>query len=179
MAYSVGIEEEHFIVERDSAALALNGPRSDAVYRISEDAGCSKHEQFLCQVELNTRRCDSVDEAIDCVRALRANANALLEREGFALLGAGVHPMGVEPGASFEALRTTDTRTPIGRVDRWRWQRSPAGSTCMWASTASRRFAQSAGSERSARCWAQPHAQVPGSKAPAHPTSRADRCCGA
>ena len=126
--YSVGIEEEHFIVVADTGELRIEGASDEAVYALSCEWGTTKTEQFRCQIETNTRTCSSVAEAIECAHALRRLANERLGNEGLALLAAGTHPLGATTGG-----RAIPTRKK--RYETTDWHAGPLAAAALTGST--------------------------------------------
>jgi len=91
--FSVGIEEELFLVDRLSGTLINT---SGAVVEcLGEVAGDVARELHACQVELISPVCGTASEATDALRRLR---RALLDT-GVGLLAAGTHPSAAEGSA--------------------------------------------------------------------------------
>jgi carboxylate-amine ligase len=91
-AFSVGIEEEVMILDAETLALA---PKVDVLIGESEQLelpGRLKTELFASIVELNTNTCDSVAEAHEALRELRAAAAGISKANGLSIAAAGTHP---------------------------------------------------------------------------------------
>lgn len=90
---SLGVEEELMIL--DGATYEPVGA-VDVFVRESEGLalpGLLKTELHASVVELNTRVCASVGEAVEALGALRREAGRIANRHGLCLAGAGAHPI--------------------------------------------------------------------------------------
>jgi len=86
--YTVGIEEELLLVDRETRRLA---PVAGAVLGAMEvDSSAAGHEAYAAQLELRSPPAASVGEATAALASLRAKASAA----GAVLLGCGLHPAG-------------------------------------------------------------------------------------
>ena len=86
--YTVGIEEELLLVDRETLRLA---PVAGAVLGAMEvDSASAGHEAYAAQIELRSPPSATVAEATGALFGLRAKAAAA----GAVLLGAGLHPTG-------------------------------------------------------------------------------------
>ena len=86
--FTVGIEEELFLVDATTHALA---PMTDDVLEAMRvDPQSAGHDAYAAQIELRSRASGSVADAVDSLARLRAAATAA----GGTLLGAGLHPDG-------------------------------------------------------------------------------------
>jgi carboxylate-amine ligase len=86
--FTVGIEEELFLVDETTHALA---PVTDEVLdAMRVDPQSAGHDAYAAQIELRSRASGSVADAVDSLARLRAAATAA----GGTLLGAGLHPDG-------------------------------------------------------------------------------------
>jgi carboxylate-amine ligase len=86
--YTLGIEEEHMLVDADDLALA---PR---VERVVEEIGDDrvKRELMQCQIELATSPQRTVAAAEDELRELRSRVIGIGAQLGLRLAGGGTHP---------------------------------------------------------------------------------------
>jgi carboxylate-amine ligase len=96
---TLGVEEEVMILDAETLA-----PVGAVDVFVREAAsldlpGTLKTELHASVVELNTHVCQSVDEAVDAVRALRSAAARIAAVNGYAIGAAGAHPT-----ASLESL---------------------------------------------------------------------------
>jgi glutamate---cysteine ligase / carboxylate-amine ligase len=90
-SFTIGIEEEYLLVDRDSLALA------DAPKALMEECRAALEDQvspeFLqCQIEVGTRVCDNVGEARDDLRHLRATVAQLAANHNLAPIAVSCHP---------------------------------------------------------------------------------------
>jgi glutamate---cysteine ligase / carboxylate-amine ligase len=91
-AWSVGVEEELMILDRETLALV------PAVYELLQETdglklpGELKTELFASVLEVTSGICSTAAEAQDRLRALRAAAVEAAERRGYLLAAAGSHP---------------------------------------------------------------------------------------
>ena len=87
---TLGVEEELMLV--DAETLAQRPASSEVIPRVYAERGLVKHELFESIVELNSGICDSPEDALGVVRALR-NATAEAAREiGCTIAATGSHP---------------------------------------------------------------------------------------
>jgi carboxylate-amine ligase len=90
-AFSIGIEEEYLLVDRDSGALA-EAPAA-LMAECSEALKGQVSPEFLqCQIEIGTRPCATVGEARDELRRLRSTVAEVSARHGLAPIAASCHP---------------------------------------------------------------------------------------
>jgi carboxylate-amine ligase len=86
--FTVGIEEELFLVDATTHALA---PMTDDVLEAMRvDPQSAGHDAYAAQIELRSRASGSVADAVESLAGLRGAATAA----GGTLLGAGLHPDG-------------------------------------------------------------------------------------
>ena len=89
--FTLGLEEELFVVDPDDGHLLNDGP--EVLERLGElERGEVKNELHKSQIELITGICATVDEAVDELSALR---DAVLAT-GVGLIACGTHPSAVE-----------------------------------------------------------------------------------
>jgi carboxylate-amine ligase len=86
--WSVGVEEELFVVEQ-STLIPANVPEALL------DGARRKRELFRSIVELTTAVCGSAEEAAGELARLRADASLDLAGFGLSLVAAGTHPLGL------------------------------------------------------------------------------------
>jgi carboxylate-amine ligase len=90
--FSVGVEEEYQLVDRESRALA---DRVDDVYpqaheRVDDDVS---HELQRAQIEIGTPVCRSLDDVRAELVRLRQEVGAAAAERGLAIVAAGSHPL--------------------------------------------------------------------------------------
>jgi carboxylate-amine ligase len=89
---SLGVEEELMILDARTLEPA---PAVDVLVRGAAERdlpGTLKTELHASVVELTTPICESVEEALESLRALRAAAAEIAEQHGLAVAAAGAHP---------------------------------------------------------------------------------------
>ncbi|MCW3780793.1 carboxylate-amine ligase [Defluviimonas salinarum] len=89
--FTIGIEEEYLLVDRDSLALAVAPEALMAACR-AEMEGQVSPEFLQCQIEIGTRVCKDVGEARDDLRKLRACVARHAADHGLAPIAASCHP---------------------------------------------------------------------------------------
>lgn len=90
--YSIGIEEEYFLVDAETGAMAAAPP--DALFAEAEAAGGGRvsREMLAGQIEVATPPCASLAEARAELERLRALVGSVAAGYGLAILAAGTHP---------------------------------------------------------------------------------------
>jgi carboxylate-amine ligase len=91
--FSLGVEEELMILDGDTLQPTA---AVDVLIRGAEALtlpGSLKTELHASVVELNTGICQTVDEAVDALRTLRAAAHDIARANGLLLAAAGAHPI--------------------------------------------------------------------------------------
>ncbi len=89
--FTIGIEEEYLLVDRDSLALADTPPglMEDCRDRLQDQVS----PEFLnCQIEIGTQVCRNVAEAREDLRRLRATVSDCAARHNLAPIAASCHP---------------------------------------------------------------------------------------
>ena len=89
--FTIGIEEEYLLVDRDSGALA---PVPDAMMNTAKaQLGDSVSPEFLrCQIEVGTPVCRTIGEARQELRKLRSAITRNAAKHGLAPISASCHP---------------------------------------------------------------------------------------
>ena len=95
MPFSFGIEEEYFLVDRDSKAVTRKMP--DGFFAAAREAlGDSVAGEFLqSQIEIVTKPHDDVAAARAELRHLRTTLGDIASQHGLAILAAGTHPTAI------------------------------------------------------------------------------------
>ncbi len=117
--FTVGIEEEYFLVDAESFATA--GVTADAMFKDADAAtkGAVKREFLQSQVEVITRPHASIAAARDELIDLRLELARIAGERGIAIMAAGTHPTALwneetlSPGWRYEAVM--DSLQMIGR----------------------------------------------------------------
>ncbi len=89
--FTIGIEEEYLLVDRDSLALA-EAPEALMTACVSELEGQVAPEFLKCQIEIGTKVCANVAEARDDLRRLRSCVSKHAAEHNLAPIAASCHP---------------------------------------------------------------------------------------
>lgn len=90
-SFSIGIEEEYLLVDRETMSLAEAPP--DLMEAFATALADQVSPEFLrCQVEVGTRKCANIAEARDDLCRLRDTLARLAEPHGLAPIAASCHP---------------------------------------------------------------------------------------
>ena len=90
--FTIGIEEEYLLVDRETCALA-EAPQG-LIEACAEDLGEQVTPEFLqCQIEVGTRVCRTIAEARDDLRKLRATVATHAAAHGLAPIAVSCHPV--------------------------------------------------------------------------------------
>ena len=89
--FTIGIEEEYLLVDRDSLALSEAPPELMEACQ-AELQGQVAPEFLKCQIEIGTKVCAGVAEARDDLRRLRACVSKHAARHNLAPIAASCHP---------------------------------------------------------------------------------------
>ncbi len=90
--FTVGVEEELFLVERGGGGLA---PVAASILEAFDpDSASAGHEAYATEIELRSTPASSAGEAVAELRGLRRRAAASAAKAGASLLAAGLHPGG-------------------------------------------------------------------------------------
>lgn len=91
-SFTIGIEEEYFLVSRDSRHIATNPPEDmlEACQALLQ--GQVSPEFLRAQIEVGTQVCATVAEARDELARLRQTVAAVAARHGLAPVAASTHP---------------------------------------------------------------------------------------
>ena len=102
-AFTIGIEEEYMLVDRDSRDLAADPPES--MLKECEEllTGQVNREFLRAQIEVETRVCQDLAEARADLSNLRRTVAAVADRHGLAVIAAATHPF-----ASWHQQQHTD-----------------------------------------------------------------------
>jgi carboxylate-amine ligase len=92
--FTIGIEEEHLLVEPGSGALAVEPPEA-LLQECSGLMGGQINPEFLrCQIEVSTRVCGNLQEVRADLVNLRKAVSEVASRHGLAPIAASTHPFG-------------------------------------------------------------------------------------
>ena len=90
--FTIGIEEEYLLVDRETRNLVQDPPDSvmeGAVRRLEAQVG---HEFLRSQIEVGTRICSTIQEARDDLARLRRAVAEVADQHGLAMIAASTHP---------------------------------------------------------------------------------------
>ncbi|GAB5468643.1 MAG: carboxylate-amine ligase [Rhodospirillales bacterium] len=90
--FTVGIEEEYLLVERESRNLATEPPEELMQVLNKETDGRAVPEFLRAQVEIATKPCQTIAEAAEDLCGLRRAVAEVAERYDLALMAAATHP---------------------------------------------------------------------------------------
>jgi carboxylate-amine ligase len=103
--FTLGIEEEHFLVDRATRDVVDDPPSAMLTECEALLAGQVSPEFLRSQIEIGTRVCASLAEARADLRYLRRTVAAVAARHGMAPVAAATHPF-----ARWDAQKTTERR---------------------------------------------------------------------
>jgi carboxylate-amine ligase len=103
--FTIGIEEEYFLVDRTTRDVVDDPPPAMLADCEALLAGQVSPEFLRSQIEIGTRVCTSLGEARTELRRLRRTVAAVAARHGMAPVAAATHPF-----ARWDAQKTTERR---------------------------------------------------------------------
>ena len=94
-SFSIGIEEEYLLVDRETRDLVRDAP--DSLMRECEKRlkGRVSPEFLQCQIEIGTSKCDNVKEAAEEVAYLRRTVADVAGEHNLAPIAASTHPFAI------------------------------------------------------------------------------------
>jgi carboxylate-amine ligase len=90
--FTIGIEEEYMLVDRESRTLIPHAPESMLAECQELLQGQVSPEFLQCQIEVGTHVCGTLQEARDELAHLRKTVATVAERHGLAVVAASSHP---------------------------------------------------------------------------------------
>jgi glutamate---cysteine ligase / carboxylate-amine ligase len=91
-AFTIGVEEEYLLVDRETRALVVDPPKT-LMAEAEEMCGEQVTTELLrSQIEVGTRVCNNVQEARQDLARLRRNIIEVADRHGLAPIAASTHP---------------------------------------------------------------------------------------
>ncbi len=91
-AFTVGIEEEYLVVDRDTRDL-IEAPPAEMWDQLSEVLGANVTHEFLkAQIEVGTKVCTSIKEARNELAALRSGLSSVVREYNAAIIASSTHP---------------------------------------------------------------------------------------
>ena len=90
--FTLGIEEEYLLVDKETRKLAVNPPKS-LLNECKELIGSQvTNELLLSQIEIGTKVCNNIQEAREDLAGLRKHIIEVTERYGIAPIASSTHP---------------------------------------------------------------------------------------
>jgi carboxylate-amine ligase len=93
-SFTIGIEEEYMLVDRESRNLIREAPASMLKECEALLQGQVAPEFLQCQIEVGTRICTTLSEARQELAYLRRTVAGVAEKHGLAIVAASTHPFG-------------------------------------------------------------------------------------
>ncbi len=91
-AFTIGIEEEYLVVDRETRDL-IKSPPPEMWNSINDVVGSAATHEFLkAQIEIRTDVCAKVSEAREQVANCRRDLNGIVGEYGAAIIAASTHP---------------------------------------------------------------------------------------
>lgn len=100
-AFSLGVEEEYFLVDAATGEVAFEAPESLFEEARDETEGRIEHEFLRAQAEAVTRPCTSMEQVRTELRFARKTLAEVAARHGLGIAAAGTHPTAVWRGAVY------------------------------------------------------------------------------
>jgi carboxylate-amine ligase len=92
--FSIGIEEEYMLVDKDTRDLISHAPATMLPECEELLQGQVSPEFLQCQIEVGTRVCNTLDEARDDLAYLRRTVSSVANKHNLALVAVSTHPFG-------------------------------------------------------------------------------------
>ncbi len=93
-SFTVGIEEEYLVVDRESRDLVAEPPAALLERGAAETGGLLTPEFLQSQLEVGTTKCATVPAAASEIRELRTVLSKVADEFGYAIIAASTHPFG-------------------------------------------------------------------------------------
>ncbi len=94
-SFTVGIEEEYLLVDKETRALVVDPPDSLMKECEAKLEGRVSPEFLMSQIEVGTSKCDTLKEAAEEIRHLRRCVAEVAGQYGLAPIAASTHPFSV------------------------------------------------------------------------------------
>jgi len=108
-SFSIGIEEEYFLVDAETHAVAVETPDALFAAAFAGTEGRIEREMLQAQAETVTRPCASLSQARAELRFARGVLSSVAAAHGLAILAAGTHPTATWRGAAHTPKERYDT----------------------------------------------------------------------
>jgi carboxylate-amine ligase len=92
--FSIGIEEEYMLVDKDTRDLISHAPATMLPECEALLQGQVSPEFLQCQIEVGTRVCNTLDEARNDLAYLRRTVSSVANKHNLALVAVSTHPFG-------------------------------------------------------------------------------------
>ncbi len=92
--FSIGIEEEYMLVNKDSRDLISQAPKTMLLDCEALLEGQVSPEFLQCQIEVGTRVCHNLNDARDDLAYLRRTVSSVANKHNLAVVAASTHPFG-------------------------------------------------------------------------------------
>ena len=91
-AFTIGIEEEYLLVDRETRGLVIDPPQT-LMQEAEEKCGAQVTSELLrSQIEIGTKVCNNIQEAHEDLARLRRSVIEVANRHGLAPIAASTHP---------------------------------------------------------------------------------------
>lgn len=90
--FTIGMEEEYFVVDRDTRDLVPDLPESLLKRLLDPPLGATSPEFIRSQIEIGTPVCRDVDELSESLRAMRQFISETVSEHNMAIIAASTHP---------------------------------------------------------------------------------------
>lgn len=100
-AFSLGVEEEYFLVDAATGEVVFEAPESLFEEARAETEGRIEHEFLRAQAEAVTRPCTTLEQVRTELRFARKTLAEVAARHGIAIAAAGTHPTAAWRGAVY------------------------------------------------------------------------------
>ena len=91
-AFTIGVEEEYLLVDKETRALVIDPPQTLMAEAEEMCGGQVTSELLRSQIEIGTKVCDNVQQARADLARLRRNIIEVSQRHGLAPIAASTHP---------------------------------------------------------------------------------------
>lgn len=90
--FTIGMEEEYFVVDRDSRDLVPDLPEALLEKLLDPPIGATSPEFIRSQIEIGTPVCTDISELSDAIRVLRTFVSETVSEHNMAIIAASTHP---------------------------------------------------------------------------------------
>jgi carboxylate-amine ligase len=90
--FTIGMEEEYFVVDRESRDLVADLPESLLQKLLNPPIGATSPEFLRSQIEIGTPVCEDVTELSESLRVMRSFVSDTVSEHNMAIIAASTHP---------------------------------------------------------------------------------------